>query len=152
VPLASSSSSVSSPLSSADSRACNRIPIVNLFHPNDPVASRLEPLLDPSAALIPPAPCTNSSQASSSSTLVEHGEVIKLMAHVRSLVLERMHSINWADVLSAGQFSSARLMYVTDPLHPHISDVEFQHPIDAHLTSSLIFSPLCACACWSPVR
>ena len=84
-----------------------RIPIVNLFHPNDPVASRLEPLLDPSAALIPPACCMYPSRGSKS---MEDTDIMKLMTHVRSLALQRMHDIDWANVLTAGQMSSERLM------------------------------------------
>lgn len=95
---------------SSDTCSLDRISIVNIFHPNDPVASRLEPLLEPSAALIPPAPCVDPNKGSSSSMLPDHGEVMRLMAHVRSLALQRMHGINWSDVLAAGQFSSARLM------------------------------------------
>jgi hypothetical protein len=96
--------------SASDSNSHNRIPIVNIFHPNDPVASRLEPLLEPSAALIPPAPCIRSNRAISSSMFPDHVDIMRLMAHVRSLALQRMHGINWSDVLAAGQFSSARLM------------------------------------------
>jgi pimeloyl-ACP methyl ester carboxylesterase len=105
-PSTSSSSEAAS--STSENRTCKRIPIVNVFHPNDPVASRLEPLLDPSAALIPPAPCTHS--ITSSNLNLEHSNIMKLMTHVRSLALKRMHDINWADVLTAGQTSSARLM------------------------------------------
>jgi hypothetical protein len=42
--------------------------------------------------------------------LQQQGDIMRLMASVRSLALQRMHSINWADVLAAGQFSSTRLM------------------------------------------
>jgi hypothetical protein len=101
---------VAAAAAASDTHSHNRIPIVNIFHPNDPVASRLEPLLEPSAALIPPAPCIYSDQGTSSSILPDHADIMRLMAHVRSLALERMHSINWSDILTAGQFSSARLM------------------------------------------
>jgi pimeloyl-ACP methyl ester carboxylesterase len=93
--------------SSSHNFAHERIPIVNVFHPNDPVASRLEPLLDPSAALIPPACCMYPSRGSNS---MEDTDIMKLMTHVRSLALQRMHDIDWADVLTAGHMSSARLM------------------------------------------
>ena len=107
---ATAANATSSLASSPDVHARERIPIINVFHPNDPVASRLEPLLDPSAALIPPAHCTQSSSGFSNSSITGEGEIMKLMAHVRSLTLQRMHGINWADILAAGQFSSARLM------------------------------------------
>jgi len=107
VAVAIAAASASSSFS--DNYAYERIPIVNLFHPNDPVASRLEPLLEPSAALIPPAACMHSSKANNNMAL-EHTDIMKLMAHVRSLALQRMPDINWADVLAAGQTSSARLM------------------------------------------
>jgi hypothetical protein len=100
----------STPEPAVDSHSLNRIPIVNIFHPNDPVASRLEPLLEPSAALISPAPCINSNRIISNSMLSEHGEIMRLITHVRSLAIQRMHGINWSDILAAGQFSSARLM------------------------------------------
>jgi hypothetical protein len=109
--VAATAANVTSSLaSSPDIHARERIPIINVFHPNDPVASRLEPLLDPSAALIPPAHCTQSNSGFNNSSITGEGEIMKLMAHVRSLTLQRMHGINWADILAAGQFSSARLM------------------------------------------
>jgi hypothetical protein len=109
--VAATAANVTSSLaSSPDIHSRERIPIINVFHPNDPVASRLEPLLDPSAALIPPAHCTQSNSGFNNSSITGEGEIMKLMAHVRSLTLQRMHGINWADILAAGQFSSARLM------------------------------------------
>ena len=84
--VAATAANVTSSLaSSPDIHARERIPIINVFHPNDPVASRLEPLLDPSAALIPPAHCTQSNSGFNNSSITGEGEIMKLMAHVRSL-------------------------------------------------------------------